>query len=145
VNRTINPTVSDALIPEEHGIKSSNRANFLKYFNRRRLSNRWKRAISYPAISILAVVKSRRRDGFQAIFSQAHAMDVFMKMLIVNEVFENELFQLLMNNLRTIPWAWKALTSTAQQIRRGAHERMSLFVEKRRCCAAERQNSEVNV
>jgi hypothetical protein len=63
VNLSINPTVSDAIwiqttfIPEELGIKSSNRANFLKYLNRRRLSNRWIRAVSYPAISILAAIK----------------------------------------------------------------------------------------
>jgi hypothetical protein len=44
-------------IPEELGIKNSNRANFLKYFNRRRLSNGWIRAVSYPAISILAAFK----------------------------------------------------------------------------------------
>jgi hypothetical protein len=60
----MNPTVSDAIwiqmtfIPEERGIKNSNRANFLKYFNRRRLSNRWIRPISYPAISILAAAKT---------------------------------------------------------------------------------------
>jgi hypothetical protein len=84
-------------------------------------------------------------DGRQGIFSQAHAMDVFMKMLVANEVFENDVFQLLMNNLRTVPWAWKALTSAARQIGREAHERMSLFIEKRRGSAAERQNAEVNV
>jgi hypothetical protein len=44
-------------IPEELGIKNSNRANSLKYFDRRELSNRWRRAVSYPAISILAEVK----------------------------------------------------------------------------------------
>jgi hypothetical protein len=45
------------IVPEELGIKNSNPANFLKYFNRHRLSNRWIRAVSYPAISILAAVK----------------------------------------------------------------------------------------
>jgi hypothetical protein len=44
-------------IPEELGIKTSNRANFSKYSNRRRLSNRWIRAVSYPGISILAALK----------------------------------------------------------------------------------------
>jgi branched-subunit amino acid transport protein len=44
-------------IPEEPGIKSSNRANFFEYFDRRRLSNRWIRVISYSSISILAAVK----------------------------------------------------------------------------------------
>jgi hypothetical protein len=63
MNPSINSTVSDAIliqvtfIPEELGIKSSNRANFLKYFNHRRLSNRWIMAVSYPAISILAAVQ----------------------------------------------------------------------------------------
>jgi hypothetical protein len=44
-------------MPEELGIKISNLVNFLKYFNRRGLSNRWIRAVSYPAISILAAIK----------------------------------------------------------------------------------------
>jgi hypothetical protein len=62
VNLSINPTVSDAIwiqmtfIPKELGIKSSNRANFSKYFNTHRLSNRWIRAVSYPVISMLAAV-----------------------------------------------------------------------------------------
>jgi hypothetical protein len=45
------------LIAEELGIKGSNRVNFFNYFNGGRLSNRWIRAVSYPAISILAAVK----------------------------------------------------------------------------------------
>jgi hypothetical protein len=63
VNCSINPTVSDAIwiqmtfIPEELGIKSSNQANFLECFDRCRLSNRCIRAVSDPAISILAAVK----------------------------------------------------------------------------------------
>jgi hypothetical protein len=44
-------------IPEELGIKNSNRADFFKYFSCRRLSNRWIRVVSYPASSILAAVK----------------------------------------------------------------------------------------
>jgi hypothetical protein len=44
-------------IREELGSKNSNRANFLKYFNRLWLSNRWTNEVSYPAISILAAVK----------------------------------------------------------------------------------------
>jgi hypothetical protein len=61
VNHLINPTVSDAVwiqmtfIPEKLGIKSSNWANFLKCFDRRLLPNRRIRAVSDPAISILAV------------------------------------------------------------------------------------------
>jgi hypothetical protein len=39
-------------IPEELGVKSSNQANFSKYFDHRRLSNRWIRAVS-----ILVAVK----------------------------------------------------------------------------------------
>jgi hypothetical protein len=63
VNRSINPPVSDAIwiqmifTPEELGIKGSNRANFLKYFSRRWLSNRWIRTVSHPVISILTAVK----------------------------------------------------------------------------------------
>jgi hypothetical protein len=48
---------SNDFAPEELGIKSANRANFLKYFNRHRLSNRWITAVSYPAISLLAAIK----------------------------------------------------------------------------------------
>jgi hypothetical protein len=44
-------------IPEELGIKSWNWANFFKYFNRCRSSNRWISAVSYPAISMLVAVK----------------------------------------------------------------------------------------
>jgi hypothetical protein len=63
VNLSINLIVSDAIwiqmtfMPEELGIKSLNWINFLKFFNRRRLSNRWNGAVSYPAISILAAVE----------------------------------------------------------------------------------------
>jgi hypothetical protein len=63
VNHSINPAISDAIsiqmtfTPEELGIKSSNQANFLKYFNHRRLSNYWIRAVHYPILSILAAVK----------------------------------------------------------------------------------------
>jgi hypothetical protein len=59
VNLSINPIVSDVIwiqttfIPEELGTKSSNQANFLKFFNLHRLSNRWIRTVSYPTISML--------------------------------------------------------------------------------------------
>jgi hypothetical protein len=51
-------------ITEELGINSSNRANFFKYFNHHRHSNRWIKAVSYPAISILELVK--RLEGISA-------------------------------------------------------------------------------
>jgi hypothetical protein len=44
-------------MPEELGTNNSNGANFSKYFNRSLLSNRWIKAASYPAISMLAAVK----------------------------------------------------------------------------------------
>jgi hypothetical protein len=63
VSGSINPTMFDVIwiqmtfIPEEFGIKRLNRTDFLKYFNFRRILNRWIKAISYPVISIPAVSK----------------------------------------------------------------------------------------